>query len=33
MAATALTVGPPIIVFLLGQRFFLKGLSEGAVKG
>jgi multiple sugar transport system permease protein len=33
MAATALTVGPPIVVFLLGQRLFLKGLSEGAVKG
>lgn len=33
MAATALTVGPPIVVFLLGQRLLLKGLSDGAVKG
>jgi len=29
MAATALTVAPPIIVFLLGQRLFLKGQGEG----
>jgi ABC-type glycerol-3-phosphate transport system permease component len=33
MAATAPTAGPPLVVFLLGQRLFLKGLSEGAVKG
>ena len=33
MAACCLAVVPVFIVFLCGQRFFLKGLSVGAVKG
>jgi multiple sugar transport system permease protein len=33
MAATAVAIGPAIAVFLFLQRFFLKGLMDGAVKG
>jgi multiple sugar transport system permease protein len=33
MAATAVAVGPAIAVFLLGQRFFIRGLLTGATKG
>lgn len=33
MAACCLTVIPVFIVFLFGQRFFVKGLTVGAVKG
>ena len=32
MAATAVAVGPAIAVFLIGQRFFIRGLLAGAVK-
>jgi multiple sugar transport system permease protein len=33
MAACCLTVLPVFVVFLCGQRFFMKGLTVGAVKG
>ena len=33
MAACCLTVIPVFIVFLCGQKFFVKGLTIGAVKG
>ncbi len=33
MAACCLTVIPVFIIFLCGQKFFLKGLTVGAVKG
>lgn len=33
MAACCLTVIPVFIVFLCGQKFFIKGLTTGAVKG
>ena len=33
MAACCMAVVPVFIVFLFGQKFFLKGLSVGAVKG
>lgn len=33
MAACSLTVLPVFIVFLCGQKFFMKGLTVGAVKG
>lgn len=33
MAACCLTVIPVFIVFLCGQKFFMKGLTVGAVKG
>jgi multiple sugar transport system permease protein len=33
MAASALALIPVFIVFLAGQRFFIKGLVTGAVKG
>ncbi len=33
MAACCLTVVPVFIVFLFGQKFFMKGLTVGAVKG
>ena len=33
MAACCLTVIPVFVVFLSGQKFFLKGLTVGAVKG
>lgn len=33
MAACCLTVIPVFIVFLAGQKFFVKGLTVGAVKG
>ncbi|MBC7544525.1 MAG: carbohydrate ABC transporter permease [Candidatus Sericytochromatia bacterium] len=32
MAAMTVAVAPPIAVFLLGQKFFLKGLMDGSVK-
>lgn len=32
MAATAIAVLPAIAVFVLGQRYFVRGLLEGAVK-
>lgn len=32
MAATAIAVLPPIVVFALGQRFFVKGMLDGALK-
>jgi multiple sugar transport system permease protein len=32
MAATAVAVAPAIAVFVVGQRFFIRGLLEGAVK-
>jgi len=32
MAATAVSVVPAILVFVVGQRFFIRGLMEGAVK-
>lgn len=33
MAATAVSVVPTVLVFLLGQRYLIKGLMDGAVKG
>ena len=33
MAACCLTVIPVFVVFLCGQKFFIKGLTVGAVKG
>lgn len=33
MAACCLTVLPVFVVFLAGQKFFIKGLTTGAVKG
>ena len=33
MAACCLAVVPVFVVFLCGQKFFLKGLTVGAVKG
>jgi multiple sugar transport system permease protein len=33
MAAALLMLVPNILVFLLGQRFFVSGLTAGAVKG
>lgn len=33
MAATTVAIVPAILVFVMLQRFFLKGLMEGAVKG
>ena len=33
MAACCLTVIPVFVVFLFGQKFFMKGLTVGAVKG
>lgn len=32
MSATAVAVIPAILVFLVGQRYFIRGLLEGAVK-
>lgn len=32
MAATAVAVAPAIAVFMIGQRYFIRGLLEGAVK-
>ncbi|MOA63349.1 L-arabinose transport system permease protein AraQ [compost metagenome] len=32
MAATAITIAPAVIAFLIGQRHFVQGLSAGAVK-
>lgn len=32
MAAIAVAVAPAIAVFVMGQRFFIRGLMEGAVK-
>jgi multiple sugar transport system permease protein len=32
MAATAVAVVPAIAVFMIGQRYFIRGLLEGAVK-
>lgn len=32
MAATAITIAPAVIAFLLGQRYFVQGLAAGAVK-
>jgi multiple sugar transport system permease protein len=33
MAACCLAVIPVFVVFLLGQKFFVKGLTIGSVKG
>jgi ABC-type glycerol-3-phosphate transport system permease component len=33
MAACCLATVPVFIVFLCGQKFFIKGLTVGAVKG
>ncbi len=33
MAAAVSAVLPPMILFLFGQRYFVEGLSKGAVKG
>jgi multiple sugar transport system permease protein len=33
MAASATALIPVFIVFLVGQKFFIKGLIAGAVKG
>jgi multiple sugar transport system permease protein len=32
MAATAIAVAPAIVVFIIGQRYFVQGLLEGAIK-
>ena len=33
MAAAVITMIPPVILFLIGQRFFTQGIRLGAVKG
>jgi ABC-type maltose transport system permease subunit len=33
MAAALLTAGPIIVVYMLGQRFMVAGLTAGSVKG
>jgi putative aldouronate transport system permease protein len=33
MATTVLTVGPIIILYPFAQRFFIKGLTVGSIKG
>jgi len=33
MAAAVITMIPPVILFLIGQRFFTRGIRLGAVKG
>ena len=33
MAASLLTAGPIILVYMLGQRFMVAGLTAGSVKG
>lgn len=33
MAATAISIVPTVLIFVVGQRFFLKGLMDGALKG
>jgi glucose/mannose transport system permease protein len=33
MAATLLTALPPLIVYLLSGRFFIRGITAGAIKG
>ncbi len=33
MAGTLLMIVPVIIVFLVGQRFFIEGIKVGAIKG
>jgi ABC-type glycerol-3-phosphate transport system permease component len=33
MAAALLSTLPVLLMFLLGQRFFIAGLTSGAVKG
>lgn len=33
MAAAVITMIPPVIIFIIGQRFFTQGIRLGAVKG
>ena len=33
MAASVMAVVPPVILFLIGQKFLIKGIQLGAVKG
>ena len=33
MAATLLTALPPLVVYLLSGRFFIRGITAGAIKG
>ena len=33
MAASVMAVVPPVILFLIGQKFLVKGIQLGAVKG
>ena len=33
MAASLMTAGPVIVIYMLGQRFMVAGLTAGSVKG
>jgi ABC-type glycerol-3-phosphate transport system permease component len=33
MAGSVLAIIPPLILFVLGQKFLVKGIQLGAVKG
>ena len=33
MAGTLLMIGPPLVFFVLVQRYFIEGLIGGALKG
>jgi ABC-type glycerol-3-phosphate transport system permease component len=33
MAASVMNIIPPVILFLAGQKFLVKGIQLGAVKG
>ena len=33
MAASCMAIIPVLLVFLFGQKYFMKGLTVGAVKG
>ena len=31
-AAVLISAGPPILIYLFGGRFFIRGLTQGAIK-
>jgi multiple sugar transport system permease protein len=33
MAASVIVVVPPVIVFLIGQRYFVEGVTLSGIKG